>query len=545
MEDFNEYSSTNAWLLNFANGNQNNNNKYNSYYVRAVSASQLSCSGFVLSDNQRNELDTEFRLAYQAFIKGKKSSNSVAELIPNHEYKLIKLVDSIIAGTYAPEPLRVFIVFKPTVREIFESVAIDRIVDTWISFRLEPLMDKVIPRNAPACRAGYGTKEANRQLREAFEQCSENYTTDCWIMKYDVQSYYMSIDKYRLLSMIHGLVDLYYEHWDKDILKWLIAVRLMTDPRKNVIRRSPIEYWKHLPPHKSLFNHPEWQGIPIGLLLTNESANIYLAPIDHYIMNELGYKYYSRSIDDSWYMHQDKNKMLNDMALIRAKYAEFGLTVHPNKYYFQHYSKGVKILNVYQKPGRTYASNRCLTNCFKKIHWWNKQASNDVAFQIQNCEKFAATINSYLGMLQHLDEFNKRKEICDKVFSVWSKVLYPDRKNYNKMIVRRRYKTKARIKRRIRRKRKRIINYVNSIIMATKSKPVRSFGPETKAIAKEKINANQWIGRANFQDYVETIGEGDTRETRVVEGIKTWTEAIYDHEPTAAELAELANITFE
>ena len=345
--------------------------------------------------------------------------------------------------------------------------------------------------------------------------------------------------------MIHGLVDLFYEHWDKDILKWLITVRLMTDPRKNVIRRSPIEYWKHLPPHKSLFNHPEWQGIPIGLLLTNESANIYLAPIDHYIMNELGYKYYSRSIDDSWYMHQDKNKMLNDMALIRAKYTEFGLTVHPNKYYFQHYSKGVKILNVYQKPGRTYASNRCLTNCFKKIHWWNKQASNDVAFQIQNCEKFAATINSYLGMLQHLDEFNKRKEICDKVFSVWSKVLYPDRKNYNKMIVRRRYKTKARIKRRIRRKRKRIINYVNSIIMATKSKPVRSFGPETKAIAKEKINANQWIGRANFQDYVETIGEGDTRETRVVEGIKTWTEAIYDHEPTAAELAELANITFE
>ena len=81
--------------------------------------------------------------------------------------------------------------------------------------------------------------------------------------------------------------------------------------------------------------------------------------------------------------------------------------------------------------------------------------------------------------------------------------------------------------------------------MATKSKPVRSFGPETKAIAKEKINANQWIGRANFQDYVETIGEGDTRETRIVEGIKTWTEAIYDHEPTAAELAELANITFE
>jgi len=188
-----------------------------------------------------------------------------------------------------------------------------------------------------------------------------------------------------------------------------------------------------------------------------------------------------------------------------------------------------------------YSSNRSITNCFKKIHWWNKQALGNVAFQIQNCEKFAATINSYLGMLKHLDEFNKRKEICDKVFSVWSKVMYPDRQNFYKMIVRKRYKTKARIRRRIRRKRRLIINYVKSIVMATKSQPVKSFGPTAKAIAREKINNNQWIGRANIQDYVETIGEGDSKESRIVEGMKTWTEAIFDHEPTAVELAELAN----
>ena len=77
--------------------------------------------------------------------------------------------------------------------------------------------------------------------------------------------------------------------------------------------------------------------------------------------------------------------------------------------------------------------------------------------------------------------------------------------------------------------------------MATKSQPVKSFGPTAKAIAREKINNEQWIGRANIQDYVETIGEGDSKESRVVEGMKTWTEAIYDHEPTAAELMELAN----
>lgn len=538
-----EYSGYYAWLLNFNNGNQNNNNRYNSYYVRAVAASQQNGGGFVLTDEQRDELYTGFRVAYESFIIGKKNTDSVAELMIQHQFKLINLVDSIINQTYRPNPLFVFIVFKPTVREIFESIAIDRVVDTWISFRLEPLMNKVIPPNSCACRLGLGTKEANRRIKEAFEECSENYTKDCWVMKYDVRSYYMSINVFRLLNMILSLVDTFYTCWDIDILKWLITIRLMTDPRKNAIRRTPAHFWNKLPPHKSLFNHPYGEGIPIGLLLTNESANIYLAPIDFYIMNELGYRYYSRSIDDSWIVHTDKNKILNDMPLIRAKYKEYGLDLHPDKYYFQHYSKGIRILNVMQKPGRTYVSNRPITNCFKKIHWWNLQAHENVAFQRQNCEKFAQIINSYLGQLKNFDEFNTRKHICEMVSEEWSKVMYPDRENFFKMIVRKRFKTRSRINRRIKHKRKHINKLVKNYIMTTQ--PIRSFGPQSKAVAKEKINNSQWIGRANIQDFTQTTGEGENQTTQIVAGFKTWVEKQYDHEPTAAELAELAAYVFE
>ena len=539
-----ELSGTNAWYINLNNGNQNNNNKNNANYVRAVSAFQHDAGGFVLTDIQRNELDTGFREAYFSFIAGKRNTNSVAEFIVWHQYRLVELVDSIVERKYRPEPLRVFITFYPTIREIFESVARDRIVDTWISFRVEPLMNKVLLHNAPACRAELGTKESNRMIKATFDDCVHNHP-DWWIMKYDVQSYYMSIDKYRLHSMWMLLIDLYYDHWDKEILKWLLTVRLMTDPRVNAIRMSPMSHWNLLPPHKSLFNHPTWQGIPIGLLPTNESANLYLTPIDYFIVFDLGYgENYSRSIDDSW-IANEKPKILHDMPLIRDKYREIDLTIHPNKYYFQHFSKGIKILNVMQLPGRTYSSNRSITKCFKKIHWWNEQARDNVAFQIENCEKFAATINSYLGMLQHLDEFNKRKEISMMVFEVWSKVMYPDRENFYKMTVRKRYKTKARINRRIKRNRRRINNYVNSIIAMAKSQPTRSFGPAQKAIAKEKINDNQWIGRAKIEDMTRTEGEGENQTTVPVEGMKQWIEMRFDHEPTVAELDELSQITFE
>ena len=405
-------------------------------------------------------------------------------------------------------------------------------------------MDKVLLHNAPACRAGLGTKESNRMIKATFEDCMKNHP-DWWIMKYDVQSYYMNIDKYLLHYMWMSLINIYYDHWDKEILKWLVTVRLMTDPRINAIRMCPRSCWDRLPPHKSLFNHPTWQGIPIGLLPTNESANLYLTPIDYFIVFELGYHdNYCRSIDDSW-LAGPKEKILADMPRIRAKYASFGLTLHPHKYYFQHFSKGIKILGIVQMPGRTYTSNRAVTKCFKKIHWWNEQARENVAFQIENCEKFAASINSYLGMLQHLDEFNKRKEICDRVCEVWSKVMYPDRENYYKVTVRKRYKTGARIQRRIRRKRRLINNTVKSIIAMAKSQPTRSFGPASKAIAKEKITDNQWIGRAKIEDMTRTEGEGENQTVVTVEGMKQWVEKRFDHEPSAAELSELALVSFD
>lgn len=78
-----------------------------------------------------------------------------------------------------------------------------------------------------------------------------------------------------------------------------------------------------------------------------------------------------------------------------------------------------------------------------------------------------------------------------------------------------------------------------------KSQPTRSFGPAEKAIAKEKINDNQWIGRAKIEDMTRTEGEGENQTTVPVEGMKQWIEMRFDHEPTVAELDELSQITFK
>lgn len=533
-----EENSSYAWYVNMNNGNQNNNNRYSALYVRAVAAFQLDKrrGGFSLSDELKDKLLEDMIQASRDCLQDKRNSSSALDYLPGWQFKLIDLVDSIIAGKWRPNPLGVFIKSKPTTREIFTSDFIDRIVDTYIATRLEPLMDVILTNSATACRAGLGTSASVKFCVEAIRRSSDNYTKDCWVMTYDTRSYYMSIDKLRLLGMILKLVDDNYNEEDKEILSWLIIIRLMSDPCKDVVFKSPKSAWEKLPPHKSKFNQPKGRGITIGLLLTNESANIYMADIDMYIRKDLEYgDNYGRNIDDCWVVGTDKDKMLHDMALIRAKYAEYGLTIHPDKFYFQHYSKGVKVQNAWIKPGRVYITKRPLTNCFKKLHWWNEQARENVTFQIENVEKFVACINSYLGMLQNKDEFNMRKRICEKAYEIWQKVCYPERKDFTKMIIRKHYKPKNRTYRSMKRRRR----YFKALSML--STPIKNVGPESKATPKTKISFNQWIGRNNITDLMEEVTSEDGKSTvqRAVPGMKTWIEMRFDHEPTMAEIAAI------
>lgn len=217
----------------------------------------------------------------------------------------------ILKKIWRPSRLRKFIIDKPTKREIYSSNMSDRIVDTYVSLRLEPLMDRVLSTHAMACRSGLGTLASVTQAYEAMKKCSKGFTSSCWCETWDTQSYYMSIDKDKklLFNMILSLFDYFWtgDQMEADICKWIITLRLMKDYSKDAIACSPLKKWEGLNPRKILANQPEGFGIPIGLLLTNESANIYMAVIDDYIINGLGYgDGYGRNIDDCWAVHPDK-----------------------------------------------------------------------------------------------------------------------------------------------------------------------------------------------------------------------------------------------
>ena len=56
-----------------------------------------------------------------------------------------------------------------------------------------------------------GALAAVTDAHDYIAQVSEGYTKDCWIAKFDLQSFFMSIDKNKLASMLVEFIKVNYE----------------------------------------------------------------------------------------------------------------------------------------------------------------------------------------------------------------------------------------------------------------------------------------------------------------------------------------------
>lgn len=380
--------------------------------------------------------------AYYDCRRSKRRTASAIVYEMNYESNLIALRDRINTRTYQPGKSTCFVVTRPRYREVFAASFEDRIVHHYIALRLEPLFELVFSPRTFNCRKGKGQLYGVKMLELDMKEASNNYTTDCWIMKLDLQGFFMSIDKALLARMIDDFIVQYYQGDDIDDLRYLCQVVVLHCPEKNCERHSPSEMWEHLPANKSLFTNGEGKGVAIGNLFAQLFANFLLNELDWYI-EELGIKYHGRYVDDFYCIHQDKQVLLNAVPKIRAKLAEFGLSLNPKKFYFQHYTKGVEFTGAVVKPYRTYCCNRVLTNFIAAVRKLNK------ARNIDEVNHAVCSINSYLGLLRQSNEYGKRCKILKTIEPRIYKWIYI-KGHYEMVCIKNQYKRNYMIQRRIR-----------------------------------------------------------------------------------------------
>ena len=343
--------------------------------------------------------------AYYDCRRRKRGTVNAIEYEVDFECRLVALVRSINERTYVPSRSITFVVSRPRYREVFAADFSDRICHHWIVLRLEPLMEKAFNDRTFNCRKGKGTLFGVNQLKADIKACSENYTKDCHVATADMQGFFMSIPKCLLADVIDKFIVGNYFAADKDDLRWLTRLLILHRPELNCIIKSPEAMWDMFQHSKSLRYGDGTKGMPIGNLISQIFANFFLNSFDWYLETELGFKFHGRYVDDFYVIDTDKQKILAAMPKIRQYLADIGIRLHPDKFYLQHYSKGVRFVGSIVKFDRTYILNRTVEGLKRAVHMIGDSKT------LTQLGRNVASANSYLGFMRHNTTYAIRRKV--------------------------------------------------------------------------------------------------------------------------------------
>ena len=210
--------------------------------------------------------------------------------------------------------------------------------------------------------------------------------------------------------MIDDFVVEHYEGDDKEDLRRLCNLVIMHRPEMNCERRSPLWMWNFIPKEKSLFTNGEDRGIAIGNLFAQLFANFLLNKIDWTV--DIVCKKHNRYVDDISFVSKNKEKLLSIIPMLRTELGKLGLRLNEKKFYLQHYSKGVQFTGAVIKPNRIYVANHTINSFANAVERLGRASELGM---IDDIEKEIASVNSYLGIMSHYNEYATKRRIMAKL----------------------------------------------------------------------------------------------------------------------------------
>ena len=366
----------------------------------------------------------DFETILEAYLdcrKRKRSTVGATEFELNYVHNLVELMNEVNSRQYRIGKSICFVVRYPRYREVFAGEFRDRVVHHYIALRLEPLFERIFCGRTYNCRKGKGQLAGVTQLAEDIREESESYTKDAYVMKVDLKGFFMSIIKSKLAKMIDDFIVAHYEGDDKEDLRWLCNLVIMHRPELNCERRSPLWMWNFIPKEKSLFTNGEDRGIAIGNLFAQLFANFLLNTIDWKI--DAVCVRHNRYVDDISFVSKDKEKLLSTIPMLRTELGKLGLRLNEKKFYLQHYSKGVQFTGAVIKPDRIYVANHTINSFAFTVERIVKAAEMGM---IDDIKKNIASVNSYLGIMAHYNEYATKRRIMSELPPKFYEYCYVD-----------------------------------------------------------------------------------------------------------------------
>lgn len=201
---------------------------------------------------------------HQGFLDARRSKpNNYAcwqfELSLGTELNLLH--EELVSGTYQPRPYLKFLVHEPKERVIYAPAFRDCVVQHAVYNAVLPIFERTFIHTSFACRKGKGTHKAADYAQQALQRSRRGSYT----LQLDIRKFFYSISR----AILRELIEL------KIKCKRLVDLMMM------------------------FADYTEATGIPIGNLLSQLYALIYMNALDHFVVRELKTPSgYCRYVDD-------------------------------------------------------------------------------------------------------------------------------------------------------------------------------------------------------------------------------------------------------
>ena len=378
--------------------------------------------------------DGEFTLqqvidALRLCLRGKSGTVDAQEFVNTFYQGCVTLWRELNSRQYRLSRYIVFIKPQPVVREIFASMFRDRGVDTLIIQRLLPLLEQHLVDDNYSTRIDKGTLYGVKRVYDMIWKESEGYTRDCYVLQLDIWSFFMSLSKEIAWQLWAKFLNSYYMAPDRELILWTLRVIIFDRPELHCVRKSRMEEWDALPRHKSLFYSDGNHGLPIGKVVVQMTALLYLHDLDVLLLTDWQTPCNGHYMDDRTCVHCSKGHLLAVKSKIDQWHQTRELMTHPRKVKLLHYKQGIKFAGAMILPGRTYLLNSTIGKCFQRLHYFNQQAAADDIYVFQNIDHFASTMNSYFGLLSQHAEWNTTHRIIQQIGAEWYQVMHVVRRS--------------------------------------------------------------------------------------------------------------------
>ena len=198
--------------------------------------------------------------AWEDASRGKRAKRATMEFSRNLGTNLQALHKELHDGSYKPQPYTQFMVYEPKPRTIYAPAFRDLVVQHAIYRIVYPVFNPGFIDASFACRVGKGTHAAADYTQRALRASGP----ESYFLQLDIRKFFYRIDRAVLRRQIE---------------------RKIKDVRFVELMMQFADYGQPV-------------GIPIGNLLSQTYALIYLNPLDHFVKRELRTPLYCRYVDD-------------------------------------------------------------------------------------------------------------------------------------------------------------------------------------------------------------------------------------------------------